>query len=451
MEKTKKKLFFVTQGWILLDVLILAVLSVVCLFLPFAQYTYKKKVYSLSGLDFITGTSIQNGSIKIGTQGLVIGIVAAILIAILAALVFPKFKKARGGALVLALSGVLMLAFGVIFNMQLSSIMEGAKKVSAGYAVIALIVIGALLVARALHILYANKVLTALDFMLLPGAIYFLINNYFPLVGIFIAFKKVDYSKGIWASDWVGLSNFKYLFTSSDAFIMTRNTILYNLAFIIVGTVMGIVVGIFLSEIFSKKLQKLFQTTILLPQLISIVIIAYIVFALLSNEAGLINKTILGEDNAINFYNTKTWWPLILIVVNVWKGLGYNSIIYLSAIVGIDKSLYEAAYVDGAGRWKQIRHITLPLLKPTVVTLTLMNVGRIFYSDFGLFYQVPMDSGALYAVTQTIDTYVYRSLLQLNNIAMASAASAYQSVVGFVVVMVANGIVRKVDNDNAMF
>ncbi len=306
-------------------------------------------------------------------------------------------------------------------------------------------------IARGFHILYRNKVLCPLDFMIMPGCIYFLINNYFPLVGIFIAFKRVDYSVGIMNSKWVGFSNFTYLFSSSDAWVMTRNTILYNVAFIILGNILGIVVGIFLSEVFSKKLQKLYQTTILLPQLISIIIVAYIVFAFLSNEAGLINKGILGEGNEINFYNTKIYWPFILTFVNLWKGLGYNSIIYLSAIVSIDKSLYEAAYVDGANRWQQITRITVPLLKPSMITLVTMSIGRIFYSDFGLFYQVPMDSGALYSVTQTIDTYVYRSLLQLNNIAMASAASAYQSVVGFVVVLVANGIVRKIDNENAMF
>lgn len=287
--------------------------------------------------------------------------------------------------------------------------------------------------------------------MVLPGCIYFLINNYFPLFGMFIAFKKIDYSVGIWNSDWVGLLNFRFLFSSSDTFLVTRNTILYNIAFIILGNLLGIIVGIFLNEVFSKKLQKLYQTTILLPQLISIIIVSYIVYAFLSNEAGLINLGILGKENAVNFYNERTYWPFILIFVHLWKGLGYSSIIYLSAIVGIDKSLYEAAYVDGAGRWQQIKSITVPLLKPTVITLVLMAVGRIFYSDFGLFYQVPMDAGALYSVTQTIDTYVYRSLLQLNNIGMASAASVFQSVIGFVVVIAANGIVRKIDNENAMF
>ncbi len=451
METKKKKTLLVTQGKILFDVIILAVVSALCMLLPFAHYTYRKVEYTISGLKFVTGTTIQNGELPIASQGLLIAFVVSLVIAVIVALVFPAIKKIRLAGFLVILAGILQLLFSVLFTMQVQYVLADAKKAGTSFGAWLIAVLGLVVIARGFHILYRNKVLCPLDFMIMPGCIYFLINNYFPLVGIFIAFKKVDYSVGIMNSDWVGFDNFKYLFSSSDAWIMTRNTILYNVAFIIIGTIMGIIVGIFLSEVFSKKLQKLYQTTILLPQLISIIIIAYIVFAFLSNEAGLINKGILGDENAINFYNTKAYWPFILIFVNVWKGLGYNSIIYLSAIVGIDKSLYEAAYVDGANRWQQITRITVPLLKPTIITLCTMQIGRIFYSDFGLFYQVPMDSGALYAVTQTIDTYVYRSLLQLNNIAMASAASAYQSVVGFIVVLAANGIVRKVDNENAMF
>lgn len=292
---------------------------------------------------------------------------------------------------------------------------------------------------------------TVLDLMALPALIYFFINNYIPMAGLFIAFKKINYSKGIFASDWAGFKNFEYLFKTKDAYIITRNTVLYNLAFIALGIIIGIAVGIFLSEIRSKRMQKTYQTTILLPQLISIVVIAYIVYAYLSNETGLVNNVILGKENAINFYGTPMYWPYILTTVFLWKGLGYNSIIFLSSIVGIDRSLFEAAYVDGAGRIKQIFLITIPLLKPTIVMLLLIQTGRIFYSDFGLFYQVPMNSGVLYSVTNTIDTYVYRGLLQQNNIAMSSAAGAYQSVVGFLIVLLANGLVRRFDRDNAMF
>ncbi len=298
---------------------------------------------------------------------------------------------------------------------------------------------------------FRSKKLSVLDLMVLPGLIYLIINNYLPMIGIALAFKKVNFAVGLWKSEWIGFDNFKYLFATNDAFIITRNTILYNLAFIIVGNVMGIVVGICLSEIFSKKLQKFFQTTILLPQLISMIIVAYIVYGFISNSSGWINLQLLGEEHSINFYATKAYWPLILIFVNTWKGLGYSSIVFMSSIIGIDKSLYEASYVDGCGRWKQIINITLPLLKPTIITLVLIQVGRIFYSDFGLFYQVPMDSGALYSVTQTIDTYVYHGLMKTNNISMASAASAYQSIVGFILILIINSIVRKLDNENALF
>ncbi|WP_346698580.1 ABC transporter permease subunit [Catenibacillus scindens] len=451
METKKKKTLLPVQGKILWDVIILSILSVLCFLLPFAHYTYHRVQWTVSGLQFITGTSVQDGEVVIASQWLLIAFIAAAVLSIVFALVFPKIKKIRLAGFLIILGGILELLFSVLFTMQVQYIMADARNAGTSYAAWLLALIAVITIARGFHILYKNKVLSPLDFMIMPGCIYFLINNYFPLVGIFIAFKRVDYSVGIMNSEWVGFSNFTYLFSSSDAWVMTRNTILYNVAFIILGNLLGIIVGIFLSEVFSKKLQKLYQTTILLPQLISIIIVAYIVFAFLSNEAGLINKGILGEGNEINFYNTKIYWPFILTFVNLWKGLGYNSIIYLSAIVSIDKSLYEAAYVDGANRWQQITRITVPLLKPSIITLVTMSIGRIFYSDFGLFYQVPMDSGALYSVTQTIDTYVYRSLLQLNNIAMASAASAYQSVVGFVVVLVANGIVRKIDNENAMF
>ncbi|MBO5657278.1 MAG: sugar ABC transporter permease, partial [Agathobacter sp.] len=277
------------------------------------------------------------------------------------------------------------------------------------------------------------------------------INNYFPMFGIFIAFKKVQYSVGIWGSDWVGFDNFKYLFTTQDAWIMTRNTLLYNAAFIIVGNVVGLLLGIMLYEIISKAWQKIFQTTILLPQLVSMVIVAYVVYGFLSKDVGFINNQILGKENAIDFYTTRKFWPWILDLVNTWKQMGYNAIIYLSAIAGIDRSLYEAARVDGSSKRQQIFRITIPMLKSTVITLLIMQVGRIFYSDFGLFLQVPMSSGVLFNVTQTIDTYVYRALMTLNQIGKASAASVYQSVVGFITVAIVNGIIRKVDRENAMF
>lgn len=288
--------------------------------------------------------------------------------------------------------------------------------------------------------------------MIIPGMIYLLINNYGPMAGIFIAFKKIDYGLGIFKSPWVGLENFEYLFKTDAALIMTRNTILYNVAFIVLGTVLGIAVGIMLSELRSKAKTKFFQTVILLPYLLSWVICAYIGYAFLSKESGLLNGLLTSMGlQAVDWYNDPGKWPVILIIVNIWKGIGYTSIIYMSTIIGIDKSLYEAARVDGATKWQEIRMITLPLLKSTIIMLTIMNIGRIFYSDFGLFYQIPLNSGTLYPTTQTIDTYVYRALMQQNQIGMSSAAGVYQSLVGFVLVLAANMIVRKISPDDAMF
>ena len=288
--------------------------------------------------------------------------------------------------------------------------------------------------------------------MMAPGLLYLLVNNYGPISGLFIAFKQIDYTKGFFGSPWVGFKNFTYLFKTNAAFQITRNTILYNLIFIIVGTVTGVATGIMLSELRHRAETKFFQTVLLLPYLLSWVICAYIGYAFLSRETGLLNGILSSLGFAkIDWYNDAGKWPYILLFVNVWKGIGYSSIIYMSSIIGIDRSLYEAAMVDGATKWQQIRFITLPLLKSTMIMLIIMSVGRMFYSDFGLFYQIPMNSGALYSTTQTIDTYVYRALMQQNDVGMASAAGFYQSIVGFILVLTANMIVRKVSPDDAMF
>lgn len=287
----------------------------------------------------------------------------------------------------------------------------------------------------------------------LPGIVYLIINNYIPMAGLFVAFKKYNFMKGLFGSDWCGLKNFEFLFATKDAWIMTRNTILYNLAFIIVGTVFAIAIAIMLCELGKRLRVKFFQAALLMPNLLSWVVIGFIAFAFLSAETGFINKTILkalGKE-PVTWYMEPSAWPFILILVNLWKNAGYQSIVYMASISGIDKSLYEAAAMDGATKMQQIFKITLPLLKPTIITLTLMSIGRMFYSDFGLFYQVPQNSGALFSVTQTIDTYVYRGLMESNNIGMSAAAGFYQSVVGFILVLLANWTVRKIDSDNALF
>ena len=289
--------------------------------------------------------------------------------------------------------------------------------------------------------------------MMLPALLYLLINNYIPMAGMVIAFKKLNFAKGIWASPWAGIKNFKFLFASKDAWIITRNTLLYNVAFILVNMVVGIAIAILITEVKNIKLKKLYQSAILLPFLMSMVILSYIVYALLSAENGLVNNSILPlfHIDSIQWYQEPKYWPVILIIANCWKGVGYGCLIYIASLIGIDPSFYEAARLDGASKWQEITKITLPSLVPTIITLLLLSIGRIFYSDFGLFYQVPMNSGVLVSTTNVIDTYVYRALIEQGNISMSSAAGVYQSLVGFCVVMLSNWIVRKVDKDQALF
>ena len=287
----------------------------------------------------------------------------------------------------------------------------------------------------------------------LPGIIYLLINNYVPMFGIFLAFKNYSLRKGVFGSDWCGFQNFEFLFKTKDAWIMTRNTILYNVAFIVIGTIVAIAIAIMMCELGKRTRVKFFQAALLLPNLLSWVVIGFIAYAFLNADTGFINNTILAGlgISPVSWYSYTGAWPAIIIIVNLWKNMGYQSIVYMASISGIDKSIYEAAAIDGATKMQQIRKVTLPMLKPTVITLTLMSIGRIFYSDFGLFYQVPQNSGALFNVTQTIDTYVYRGLMELNDVGMSAAAGLYQSLVGFILVLIANAIVRKVDSDNALF
>ncbi|MGI6326109.1 MAG: ABC transporter permease [Saccharofermentanales bacterium] len=425
------------------------ILSLLTLLLPFARYTHNKVVYQMSGLDFFLGKHVMGGSVYIvPVKSLWIFVLAGLAVLITAAI--NRKLNQRRYAKILLIASFIQFICGILFIYMLSSNMNQTRKPAAELGVIVMMLVSLLTVIHAASILYRIRYLSLLDFMILPGLAYLLVNNYLPLIGISIAFKKIDFSVGIWKSKWIGLENFRFLFQSADAYIITRNTLLYNATFIVLGNLMGIIVGILLSEVFSRRLQKVYQTLILLPQLISMVIVAYIVFGFLSNEAGFINKTVLG-GTSINFYNEKVYWPYILVFVHIWKGLGYSSIIYLSAIISIDRNLHDAAKIDGCGRMRIIGNITLPLLKPTIFTLVLLQIGRIFYSDFGLFYQVPMNSGALYTVTNTIDTYVYRALMQLNNLSMASAASAFQAIVGFVLVLSVNLIVRYKSKENALF
>lgn len=298
-----------------------------------------------------------------------------------------------------------------------------------------------------------RKLNLPLYFMMLPGLIYLIFNNYIPMSFTVIAFKNFNFQKGVWGSDFVGLNNFKTLFSTRDSRIIFRNTLTYNLVFIAASLIIGLGIAILLDELRSKKAKRMYQMAYLIPYMISITVVSYIVYALLSTDTGFINNTVLkafGKDG-ISWYSVPKYWPFILVLVNQWKWLGYNSIIYYSSVISIDSELYEAACIDGATRFQRIGYITIPVIRSTIITMTLLQLGSIFKSDFGLFYQVPMNSSALMNVTNTIDTYVYRGIKSVGTMGMSSAAGLFQSVIGFVLVLAANAVVRRIDKDSAIF
>nr|WP_318652411.1 ABC transporter permease subunit [Paenibacillus lycopersici] len=293
----------------------------------------------------------------------------------------------------------------------------------------------------------------ALWILALPGMLLLLVNNYLPMFGIFLAFKDLNFAKGIWGSAWNGLDNFKFMFTTNDIWYTIGHTIGYNLAFLVINTVLSVLVALLLNEVKNRAMSKFYQSTMLLPHFISMVVVAYLVFGFLNPDLGFINKSILeplGREG-VSWYMEPQYWPSILTVVNVWKSVGFGSIIYLATIVGIDKEFYEAAMLDGAGKWKQMTKITLPFLIPVIIILTLLAIGRIFSADFGLFYQVTMNSGMLKSTTEVIDTYVYNALLVSGDTNLASAAGLLQSVVGFVLIVSVNWIVKQISSDKGLF
>lgn len=287
-----------------------------------------------------------------------------------------------------------------------------------------------------------------LTLMALPGIVLMVLFKYLPLAGIILAFKKYNIRDGIFGSAWNGFKNFEYLFKTKDAWVITRNTLGYNLLFIALDLVFAVSLAIILSEVHQKKMAKVYQSIFMAPYFLSWVVVSFIGYALLSVDNGFINRTF---GSSISWYSQKNAWPVILLLFQVWKTLGYSTVMYLGAIVGISEDYYEAALMDGATKWQQIKYITIPSLKGIIIVLTILAVGRIFYADFGLFYQLPRNSGPLFPVTNVIDTYVYRSLKVNGNIGMAAAASLYQSLVGFVLVITSNMVVRKVDKDSALF
>ena len=292
--------------------------------------------------------------------------------------------------------------------------------------------------------------------LVLPGVLYFLIFKYLPMVGVVVAFQNFNTVKGFFRSEFVGLKNFEYFFTSKDWLIVTWNTVFLNILFLFTGLFFAILIAIVLSEISNKYFKKVTQSIVILPNFISWTLVSMFVFALLSTDIGLVNSVLkafgfIQEGQEISFYSNPDLWAAILVVLKIWKGAGFGSVIYLAAIAGIDQEIYEAAKIDGATRLQCITKITLPQLKTTVVLLTLFGIGDIFQGDLGMIYAIVGDNPSLYQTTDVIDTYVFRMLRQMNDISMSTAIGLYQSVVGLVIVFVTNHLAKKYDSDSAIF
>ena len=300
---------------------------------------------------------------------------------------------------------------------------------------------------------FINKDDKALYVMALPTVIFLIIFCYTPMVGLVMAFQDYNVSLGMFGSKFVGMANFKYLFTTTDAWIITRNTVCYNLAFMVVNNCLAMTMAMLLSELTARRYAKVLQTVYMLPYFLSWTVVAIVVTAFLDRDKGLVNQIIkaMGGAGKTNWYQQKSLWPLLLVGINAWKGVGYGTVLYLAVISGISHDFYEAAVLDGATKLQQAWYITLPQLRMVLCISIILAMGSIFRADFGLFYSVTLDSGRIYAVTDVIDTYIYRGLTKLANVGMSTAAGFYQSLVGLVMLIIANKVVTKIDPDSAMF
>lgn len=292
----------------------------------------------------------------------------------------------------------------------------------------------------------------ALFLMILPAAVIVLVFSYLPMAGLVLAFKDYRFNLGIFGSKWNGFENFRFLFSSGTGWLITKNTIFYNLLNLITSQGLAILIAIILSEIKVIPYKKATQSVIFFPYFISWVIVGTFVYNIFNYETGLLNSILTGMGlDVVNVYSMPWVWPIIICVFNAWKWCGYNSVVYIAAITGVDTECYESAEIDGANIFQRIRHITLPAIRPTIITMLLLNVGRILRGDFEMFYQIVGNNGQLFNATDVIDTYVFRSLTTSGNMGMTAAATLYQSVLCFAIIMVVNGLVRKVDADNALF
>jgi putative aldouronate transport system permease protein len=285
----------------------------------------------------------------------------------------------------------------------------------------------------------------------IPGVLYILIFSYLPMLGIVLAFKDFHYDKGIWGSDWIGFKNFEFFFVSNTAFRITRNTVLYQVGYIFFTTTFALAFAVMLNEI-SRKAVKVYQTALFLPYFLSWVVVFYITFTLLDLKNGLLNELLVAFGaQPHNWYLETGPWPYILNIVNLWKNIGFSTLVYYAGIIAINPEYYEAAKIDGATRWQMVRKITIPMIVPLISILLILSVGSLISGDFGLHYFIPNNSGMTYPTTDIIDTYVYRSLTKIGDVGMASAVGLFQSSVGLILVLLANYIVKKMNSENSLW
>ena len=293
-----------------------------------------------------------------------------------------------------------------------------------------------------------------LHLMALPTVIWLIIFCYLPIFGLIMAFQDLNITTGILGSRFVGLKNFEFLFTSTDAWIITRNTVCYNLVFIILNMVLAVTMSLLLSEVHSRIYAKTLQTIYMLPYFLSWAVVMIVVSAFIHYDYGMVKKLMVNlglVDKGVDFYQQRGLWPYLLVFINAWKGVGYQTVLYLAVISGISHEYYEAAVLDGATKLQQAWYITIPHLRLVIGISIILAMGNISRGDFGLFYVVTKDSGRIYPVTDVIDTYIYRALTRLSNVGMATAAGFYQSVVGFALILTVNAVVNRIDPDSAMF
>ncbi|MCD9026198.1 ABC transporter permease [Cohnella silvisoli] len=294
-----------------------------------------------------------------------------------------------------------------------------------------------------------NKVLFL---MVLPAVLYYFLFSYLPLAGMVLAFKSYRFDSGIFGSPWAGLRNFEFFFKSGKAWLITSNTVVYNVAFIVSGLILQLLVAIVVAEAAGRYVKKFMQTTLLFPFFLSWVVVGSFVYNLFNYDFGSINGMLKYFGiGSVDFYGNTDYWEYILVFFNNWKYIGYNSLIYLAVIVSIDRSLFEAAEIDGASIFQRIRTITLPLMIPTIMILLLLSIGNIFRGNFDLFYQIIGNNGLLFDATDVIDTYVFRSLIHSQDIGMSAAAGLYQSALCFAIIMLSNFIVKKIQPDYSLF